>query len=312
VLVRSPGTPEERSFPFREQIVIGRRRTEGGEGEMILLRDPVVSGRHCVLTCTVDGHFVIRDVSRNGTRVSGRRLVPNVEEEIRPGERIQVGPHEFLLQTDVRVQAAVPPDDGFEATQLLEASTEVSILVGDIHGYTRLNQRHGASDVFANVSRVFAHLEAVVHKHLGAIKEYQGDAIFAYWESQPGEAHAHACRACGAALALDERLQQLAADPDVWSFPDVPLRMEWAVTTGSVLLSSMGRERPVGLAMVGDVVNYAFRLEKLAGAKTGVILVCERTEALCRSAFRFRDLGPLQVEGRARAEPVFVLEGRNL
>jgi class 3 adenylate cyclase len=279
---------------------------------MILLRDPVVSGRHCVLTCTVDGHFLIRDVSRNGTRVSGRRLVPNVEEEIRPGDRIQVGPHEFLLQTDVRVQATVPPEDGFEATQRLEASTEVSILVGDIHGYTRLNQRHGASDVFANVSRVFAHLEAVVHEHLGAIKEYQGDAVFAYWEAHRGEVPSHACRACGAALALDERLRQLAADPDVWSFPDVPLRMEWAVTTGPVLLSSMGRDRPVGLAMVGDVVNYAFRLEKLAGAKTGVILVCERTEALCRSAFRFRDLGPLQVEGRARAEPVFVLEGRNL
>jgi class 3 adenylate cyclase len=61
--------------------------------------------------------------------------------------------------------------------------------------------------------------------------------------------------------------------------------------------------------MVGDVVNYAFRLEKLAGEKTGSILVCDRTEALCRSMFRFRDLGPLRTEGRAQAQPVFALEG---
>jgi hypothetical protein len=29
----------------------------------------------------------VRDVSRNGTRLDGHRLVPNVEVEIRPGQR---------------------------------------------------------------------------------------------------------------------------------------------------------------------------------------------------------------------------------
>lgn len=101
----------------------------------------------------------------------------------------------------------------------------------------------------------------------------------------------------------------LAADPRVWSLRDYPLQMEWALTTGSVLLSTMGRDRPVGLAMVVDAVNYAFRLEKLAGEGTGNILVCNLTEALCRPLFCFRALGPFRVEGRAEAQPVFALEG---
>lgn len=164
-----------------EKIVIGRRRLKSGDsGEMVLLSDPFVSGCHCILTQTSDGQFLIRDISRNCTRVCGRRLVPNVEVEIRPGDRIKIGSHEFLLETDEVTLISVRPDDGIETTQLGDSSTEVSILLGDIHGYTSLNQRYGPSEVFANVRRVFAELEAVVLEHQGAIKAYQGDAIFAY------------------------------------------------------------------------------------------------------------------------------------
>jgi class 3 adenylate cyclase len=292
-----------------EQIVIGRGRPggTGDAGGLVLLPDPVVSSRHCILVQTGDGRFLIRDTSRNGTRVSGRRLVPNVEVEIHPGDRIQVGKHEFLLETDETRRIGSCPDD--DTTQLVESSTEVCILVGDIRGYTALNQRYGASEVLANVSRVFAELEAVVLEHRGTIKEYLGDAIFAYWEADCAEPGGHARLACRAALALTSRLQALAASPDAWTLSDCPLQMDWALTTGSVMLSSIGRDRPVALAMIGDAVNYAFRLEKLAGDDTGGILVCDRTEVLCRQEFRFRGLGARQVKGRARAQPVFALEG---
>jgi class 3 adenylate cyclase len=310
-LVYNPHAPEEQRFTLHKRIVIGRRRPKGDElGETVMLADPVVSGRHCILLQTGDGRFLIRDVSRNGTRVRGKRLIPNVEVEIHPGDRIQVGSHEFLLESDQATLRMMRPDDSlYDNTRLVDASTEVSILMGDVRGYTSLNQRYGPSEVFANLGRVFAELEAVVLEHDGAIKEYQGDAIFSYWEANPDAPCCHARRACQAALASDARLRALAGDPGVWSLRDSPLQMEWAVTTGSVVLSSMGRDRPVGLAMVGEPVNYAFRLEKLAGEDTGTILVCDRTEALCRSVFRFRELGPLPIEGHAEARHVFALEG---
>ncbi len=310
-LVYNPDTPKEQRFRLDKRIVVGRRRPKADElGETVMLADPVISGRHCILTQTGDGRFLIRDVSRNGTRVRGKRLIPNVEVEIHPGDRIQIGSHEFLLETDETTLRIMRPDDSLDDnTRLVDVNTEVSILMGDVRGYTSLTQRYGPSEVFANLSRVFAELEAVVLEHDGAIKEYQGDAIFCYWEANPDAPRDHAHRACQAALALDAQLQALAGNPRVWSLSDYPLHMEWAVTTGSVVLSSMGRDRPVGLAMVGEPVNYAFRLEKLAGEETGTILACERTEALCRSVFRFRELGPQQIEGLAEARHVFALEG---
>jgi pSer/pThr/pTyr-binding forkhead associated (FHA) protein len=65
---------------------------------MLLVQDPLVSRRHCVLTRSPDGRCYVRDVSLNGTRLSGRRLVPNVETEIRPGGILTVaGSHHFML-----------------------------------------------------------------------------------------------------------------------------------------------------------------------------------------------------------------------
>ena len=100
----------------------------------------------------------------------------------------------------------------------------------------------------------------------------------------------------------------LAEDPDAWIFQgQFPLEMEWAITTGIVAISPIGRERP-GLNMVGDVVNYAFRLEKLAGEQFGTILVCQSTEARVRNLFNLRNIGDHSVEGRSE-ETVFALDG---
>ena len=100
----------------------------------------------------------------------------------------------------------------------------------------------------------------------------------------------------------------LAEDADAWSFRgQFPLNMEWAITTGIVAISPVGRERP-GLNMVGDVVNYAFRLEKLAGEQFGTILVSQSTEARIRDTFDLRSIGEHSVEGRPE-EPVFALDG---
>lgn len=71
-------------YPFVDRLEIGR------DGEFmddrpgrLLIADPTVSHRHCILMRQPDGRCFVRDVSRNGTRLDGHRLVPNVEVERR-------------------------------------------------------------------------------------------------------------------------------------------------------------------------------------------------------------------------------------
>ena len=310
-LVYRPGETEELIVPFHRQIVIGRppRGDTSFEAHMPI-DEPTVSRRHCVVRQSSRGEFLVRDESTNGTRVDGRRLLPKFEVQIGQGATIEVAEgHSVILEIGQGEDESWDGSATFgETRQAGPAETEVAILVGDIANYTTLNRRFPASDVAASVKRVFAELELVITEFRGTVKEYQGDAVFAFWEFDRNAPDQHAVQACRCALALQERVTVLAEDKDAWIFRgQFPLNMEWAITTGIVAISPIGRERP-GLNMVGDVVNYAFRLEKLAGEQFGTILVSQSTEARVRDAFDLRSIGEHSVEGRPE-EAVFALDG---
>jgi class 3 adenylate cyclase len=304
-LVSNPGTGAEQRVAFCRVLEIGR--DEQGREVMpglLLVQDSMVSRRHCVVTRSSDGRCYVRDVSLNGTRLSGRRLVPNVETEIRPGETITVaGTHHFVLEAPPTVGPQC--HERYEgATTEAPARTIATVLVGDIRDYTVLVRRAPSTELQRSVSRVFEILTAEVGRWGGTVKEYPGDAIVAFWEGDCDGAQAIA--ACRAARELDLLAGRLAMNSDVWQVKGLPLVMEWALATGVVLIGAFGGQHPQGLSLIGEPVVLAFRLEKLAG-EAGRILVCGRTRAMAGSAFTFRDLGEMSAKGFERIDHVYAL-----
>jgi len=236
--------------------------------------------------------------------------LPKIEVQIGQSATIEVAQgHSVILEIG---EVGDEPWDGpatFGATQLDgPVETEVAVMVGDIAKYTVLSRQFPARDVAASVKGIFAELEPVITQFGGTLKEYQGDAIFAFWEFDGKAPNQHAVQACRCALALRERVTVLAEDEDAWIFGgEFPLNMEWAIATGIVAITAVGRRIP-GLNMVGDAVNYVFRLEKLAGEQLGTILVSQSTEVRVRGAFDLRSIGMRSVEGRLE-ENVFALDG---
>ena len=294
---------------FREHVVIGRGPdSQGPRPGRIDIPDPAISKRHCVITLEADGRVLIRDVSRNGTRLSGRRLQPNVETVLQPGDRITLADaHDFLVEVTPS-QAARPSAVDETTHRVTSVLTDVTILVGDLSDYTLLNQTMDPADFYPSVSRVMGGLERLVESWGGAVKEFQGDAIFAYWEAQGDGPQDSAMAACRAALALAEWVASMASDRSVWSVEEFPLRMEWALTSGPVLITSLGIDGPKGIAMVGDAVNFAFALEKLADRENPVLLD-EETWRLVRDSFRVEPFGRHRARGRRVAEDIHVLMG---
>lgn len=303
-LVAGRGTPEETWCRFSDSLEIGR---DSGESHarpgLLLVSDPTVSRSHCVLTYRT-GRCFVRDTSRNGTRVDGRRLIPNLETELRPGQTLSLGEHEdFLVVFDEATSASA---DGGDETLGVPGSAIVTVLVGDIRNYTVLVRGAPSANVQRSVSRVFSRLSEAVVSHGGTVKEFQGDALVGFWEGTlAGE---QAVSACAAALTVDALAQQLAADPSVWGVEAFPLQMDWALATGPVLIDSFGGHRPAGLSMIGEAPVLAFRLEKLASEDTARILVCPTTRAMAQAAFAFRDLGQKATKGFDRPTHVFALE----
>lgn len=98
---------ERREFPISEaKIVLGRRQD-------CHLRIPTkdVSRQHCVLVVQKDA-LLAKDLgSSNGTFVNDKRIA---ETELRPGDRLRVGPVTFVVQINgkpatIKPEDAVPP-----------------------------------------------------------------------------------------------------------------------------------------------------------------------------------------------------------
>jgi len=306
-LVANPGATEEQRIPFCRILEIGRDEP-GREAlpGLLLVPDPTVSRRHCILTCSSDGRCFVRDLSRNGTRVAGRRLVPNVETEIRPGETLTVaGGHDFVLDAQGAVVEQVQ-ELCQRGTTETPSRTIATVLVGDIRDFTVLVRRAPSTELQRSVSHVFEILTAAVVQRGGTVKEYPGDAIVAFWEG--GDDGAQTVAACRAVLDLELIARRIAADATVWQVDGFPLTMEWALATGPVIINTFGGDHPQGLSLIGEPVVLAFRLEKLAGEDTGRILACGRTRAMAGAAFAFRDLGEITAKGFDRLDHVFALE----
>jgi len=307
-LVANPGTAEESKYPFFDRVEIGRYHdNRKGEPGVLLIQDTTVSRRHCIINRAPDGRCFVRELSRNGTWVDGRRLVPNIEAEIRIGQVVTVAGRRFVLVGELR---EAPDDSEFEDDSMTintSGQTMVTVLVGDIRDYTGMVRKADSATLQESVDRTFQKLEEVVLANGGSIKEYQGDAIFAYWEGETPENHA--IRACRAALELNLRVQELAQDSSVWNVEGFPLKMEWALATGLVVIKNLGGDRPTGISMIGEPVVFAFRIEKVADESTGPIVACPVTKEAAIEYFDFRDLGDVQAKGFDEATQIFALLG---
>ncbi len=307
-LVWCPGTPAERRYVFFDQIEIGRDAegcalVPGG----LLIDEPTVSRRHCIVRLAADGRCFARDVSRNGTRLDGRRMVPNLEVELSPGQTLTLGARTELVLEAEHAASVAPTSAAEGGTVHAPGASIATVLVGDIRNYTTLVRRASPLELQQSVSRVFDVLNRAVVEHLGTVKEYQGDAILAFWEGSLSGVQAVA--ACGAALALDRLAQDIASDVSVWQLREFPLQIDWALATGPVVLDSFGGVQPTGLSLVGEPVVLAFRLEKFATDGTGRILACRVTKAMASQRFQFRDLGLMHAKGFDEPDHVFALDG---
>lgn len=292
-------------FLFFDRIEIGRFSEKKQELVGHLgVRDPTVSSRHCVITQEPDGRCFVRDVSRNGTRLDGRRLTPNMTTEITVGQELSFG-REMKLRLDGQPPEFADLEEPSTETFGVGELTTVTVLVGDIRNYTTLVRIAGTADLQTSVNRVFERIEREVVALGGTVKELQGDALFAFWEKNSHECHA--CSACQAALNLKQLVAKLAADPAVWNVGGHPLAMDFALATGLVTISGYGSDGALGLSMVGESVVLAYRIEKFANKSTGPIVVCPITKRLAKDHFKFKDLGEHTPEGFETTQQLFSL-----
>src|SRR3954454_16369419 len=167
----------------------------------------------------------------------------------------------------------------------------VSMLFGDLVGFTSLSEQLDPEHVKNIVDRCFERLAADITAFGGRVDKIVGDAIVALFGA-PVAHEDDGERAVRAALQMQRSIAGMA---DQLGF-DVRLRI--GVNTGEVLVGAL---RAGGdYTAMGDVVNVASRLQTIAAP--GQVIVGADTYAATSDVMRYEALGPLQARGRE--EPV--------
>ncbi|MBS0264225.1 MAG: adenylate/guanylate cyclase domain-containing protein [Planctomycetes bacterium] len=154
----------------------------------------------------------------------------------------------------------------------------VTVLFGDIRGFSRIAEKIGAARTFDWINDVMGALSESVLKHNGVLVDYIGDELMAMWGA-PEEQPDHARRACQAAIDMIEMIPSLN---ERWkSVLDVPFDIGIGINSGPVRAGNMGSHRKFKYGPLGNTVNLASRVQGATKyLKSRLIVTGSTAEAL--------------------------------
>lgn len=175
----------------------------------------------------------------------------------------------------------------------------VTALFADLVGYTRLVAELDAEEVRRRVDLAFGLLAGSVGRFGGTLEKFIGDAVFAVF----GAPQAHdddAIRATLCALAMRSALATSEVGAN-----ETPLLLRIGIATGEVVSGVRDVAGMASLALTGDPVTTAARLQQLA--EPGEILVDAATVTAAGARLETDPLPTRILRGQRRSQPIYRL-----
>ena len=228
-------------IPIHGSCSLGRAASN-----QIALPSEMVSRRHAQIQVQHQGEFWLVDFgSSNGTYLNNRRLTQPTR--LRHGDRIKLGPFEFVFHFAQSQETEVSETLGIERTIVDIRHASCWLMVADIINSTQLAKELSLEELPKITGPWASECKGIIERNRGRINQFLGDGFFACWhESQ------EMAKAVSNALEELKRIQGQAHPA---------FRM--VVHYGQVALGGVafGEEERIS----GPEVHFVFRLEKLAG-----------------------------------------------
>jgi class 3 adenylate cyclase len=179
---------------------------------------------------------------------------------------------------------------------------DVTLIVVDVRDFSRVSEGMAPRKVVSFLNEALDLITNHLLEHGGTVDKYVGDAVLAYFGA-PLSTDDHAERAVAAAIAIQREAEERNDKPSASNQPPMPLRLGIGIHTGPVVVGNIGTDRKMDYTVIGDAVNVAHRLEKLAGR--GTILVSEEVARRLRGRVRLEPQGARHLLGREQPITVF-------
>ena len=180
---------------------------------------------------------------------------------------------------------------------------EITVMFADVVAFTELIEAHSPEFVVGLLNELFTIVTEIIFKHGGIVDKFIGDCVMAIW----GAPQAHPDDAQRAVRAAEEIQRWLEVGNAKWR-KEVGHDVEVAIGihTGPAVVGNIGSEKRMEYTAIGDVVNVAARLERLA--RPGQILITKETMSHVSGEFDGQSLGNVDIVGRNRTSEIFLLD----
>jgi len=190
---------------------------------------------------------------------------------------------------------------------------DLTVLFSDMRDFTPVaeSMKGDPQALTALMNRLLTPLSDAITQEGGTIDKYMGDAVMAFWNA-PLDVPDHAAHAARAALAMRRRLRDLnaarqrEAEEQGVAAP-ASLDIGIGINTGRCVVGNMGSDFRFDYSALGDAVNLASRLEGLTAQYGEPILIGEATAEALAGRFALKEIGAVQVKGKAETVRVFAL-----
>lgn len=257
-----------------------------------------VSRKHAMIQREENGRFNLIDLgSSNGTFINGRKIHTPIT--LQSGDCIGIGSTRLLFHQETPSTRPPTPSgpDLDEMTVAFVQKQIITILICDIHDFTRLSETMGAQWISQLLQHWTGKASKLVHKHEGIVDKFIGDAVMALWDGPNLKKNIH--QALKTAIAINQFTSSLGK-----KIPDMPwpLQIGAALNTGEAMLGNLAQDGQNNYTVVGDVVNVAFRLENMTNRKEDldIVIGCDVAAHLLAPETFFKKYS-FQVKGKQEA-----------
>lgn len=171
---------------------------------------------------------------------------------------------------------------------------EVSVLMADLRGFTALSKKLPIETLVSLLNKWFEKSSQLILQSNGTIDKYMGDCIMVLFGA-PTKKSDDALRCVYTGFRLHERFKEFHKEIEE-IIGDYPLGLGISITTGKAIVGNFGSSNRMEYTAIGETVNLASRLEKLA--KPGEIIVDSNTFNLVpQSKFSYEIEENIQIKG---------------
>jgi adenylate cyclase len=185
----------------------------------------------------------------------------------------------------------------------------IGVVFVDIHGFTTISEAMAPIDVMRMLQDFHSRMETIALRHGGSLVVSVGDMLLATF-GIPTKGSSDATNALACAREMLDKQKEWNLEWTATGYPWIGIGI--GAHYGPVASGMMGGEHSKALAVIGDTVNIANRLEGLTRSLEGDLVVSTALiEEVCReansgrTALGIEDLSPIGARAlRGRSERI--------